>query len=89
LSVEDNGMGIQSQHRERVFERFYRILGSGQSGSGLGLAIVAEVTKRHGATISLDHGRNGIGTLFNIIFPIHGMAGKEIAATVAGAQAAR
>jgi signal transduction histidine kinase len=68
--VEDNGPGIAAQHRERVFERFYRILGSGQSGSGLGLAIVAEVVKRHGAEIRLGQGRTGTGTRVSIYFPI-------------------
>jgi len=72
LRVEDNGPGIAPPHRERVFERFYRVLGSGQSGSGLGLAIVAEVAKRHGATINLDEGRDGKGTLITIRFPHHG-----------------
>ena len=88
LSVEDNGMGIQPQYRERIFERFYRILGSGQSGSGLGLAIVAEVAKRHGATIKLDQGRGGIGTLFSIHFPIYSMPQKETFAVAASAQLA-
>jgi len=69
LRVEDNGPGIEPQHRERVFERFYRVLGTGQSGSGLGLSIVAEVVKRHMATISLDTGSDGRGTLINIRFP--------------------
>lgn len=72
LRVEDNGPGIAPEHRERVFERFYRVLGSGQSGSGLGLAIVAEVAKRHGATISLDEGQNRKGTLITVRFPHHG-----------------
>ncbi|MFA5242843.1 MAG: sensor histidine kinase N-terminal domain-containing protein [Sulfuricella sp.] len=72
LRVEDNGPGITPEHRERVFERFYRVLGSGQSGSGLGLAIVAEVAKRHGATISLDEGCDGKGTLITVRFPHHG-----------------
>jgi two-component system sensor histidine kinase TctE len=72
LQVEDNGPGIAPQHRERVFERFYRILGSGQSGSGLGLAIVAEVAKRHAATITLGEGKDGTGTLISIHFPHHG-----------------
>lgn len=70
LCVEDNGTGIEPQYRERVFERFYRILGSGQSGSGLGLAIVAEVVKRHGAEITLEQGGNGEGTLISIRLPI-------------------
>ena len=69
LSVEDNGPGIEPQHRERVFERFYRILGSGQSGSGLGLSIVAEVAKRHGAELKLDAGSNGTGTKISLRFP--------------------
>lgn len=68
LCVEDNGPGIEQQHRERVFERFYRVLGSGQSGSGLGLAIVAEVAKRHGAEIKLEHGSEGTGTRISIYF---------------------
>ena len=68
LRVEDNGPGIAQPHRERVFERFYRILGSGQSGSGLGLAIVAEVAKRHGAEIKLESGSEGTGTRISIYF---------------------
>ena len=70
LSVEDNGPGIEPQHRERVFERFYRILGSGQSGSGLGLSIVAEVAKRHGAELTLSAGSNGAGTRIAVRFPL-------------------
>lgn len=69
LSVEDNGPGIEPQHRERVFERFYRVLGSGQSGSGIGLAIVAEVAKRHGAELKLEAGNEGVGTRINVLFP--------------------
>ncbi|MDD5057106.1 MAG: ATP-binding protein [Sideroxydans sp.] len=70
LSVEDNGPGIDPQHRERVFERFYRILGSGQSGSGLGLSIVAEVAKRHNAELLLDAGKDGVGTRISVRFPL-------------------
>ncbi|MFH0934017.1 MAG: ATP-binding protein [Pseudomonadota bacterium] len=69
LCVEDNGPGIDPQHRERVFERFYRVLGSGQSGSGLGLAIVAEVAKRHNAILRLDAGSGGKGTCISVHFP--------------------
>lgn len=73
LRVEDNGPGIPPEHRERVFERFYRVLGSGQSGSGLGLAIVAEVVKRHGATIFLGEGNNGAGLAVSVCFPHHSL----------------
>ena len=70
LCVEDNGPGIAPEHRERVFERFYRILGSGQSGSGLGLSIVAEVAKRHGAELTLSEGKDGIGARFCVRFQL-------------------
>ena len=45
LSVEDSGPGIPLAERERVFDRFYRVLGSGGEGSGLGLAIVREIAR--------------------------------------------
>ena len=67
--MEDNGPGIDFQYRERVFERFYRVLGNGQSGSGLGLSIVAEVAKRHNAEIKLDTGNSGAGTRISVRFP--------------------
>ena len=69
LSVEDNGPGIPESERERVFERFYRVLGTGVDGCGLGLAIVREIAQRHGAEVSLGEGTGGSGTLIKIAFP--------------------
>ena len=54
LHVADNGPGIPVAERERVFDPFYRVLGSGQTGSGLGLAIVRTLVRRLGASIHLD-----------------------------------
>ena len=51
LAVEDSGPGISVEERERVFDRFYRVLGSQADGSGLGLAIVREIAIRHHARI--------------------------------------
>ncbi len=68
LSVIDDGPGIPECERERVFERFYRILGSGPSGSGLGLAIVHEIALAHRAKISLDDPSNGKGTTVVVSF---------------------
>jgi two-component system, OmpR family, sensor histidine kinase TctE len=53
LAVEDNGPGIPAEEREKVFDRFYRRMGSGQEGSGLGLAIVKEIAQLHQATIEI------------------------------------
>jgi two-component system sensor histidine kinase TctE len=68
LEVEDNGPGISENDRERVFERFYRVLGSNQEGCGLGLAIVREIADRHQAVIQLLSGSGGTGTLMRVIF---------------------
>lgn len=54
LAVEDSGPGIPTDERERVFDRFYRVLGSGVDGSGLGLAIVKEIAQRHQARVIIS-----------------------------------
>ena len=68
LSVEDTGPGVHPSERERVFERFYRVLGTGADGCGLGLAIVREIAQSHGADVSLSPGAHG-GTLVTVAFP--------------------
>ena len=68
LSVEDNGPGIVPGERERVFERFHRVLGTGVEGCGLGLAIVREIAQGHNADVRLTAGAHGVGTLVTIIF---------------------
>lgn len=69
LEVEDNGMGIAEGERELVFERFYRVLGSGAEGSGLGLAIVREIAELHRANVLLKPAVQGSGTLVQVVFP--------------------
>ena len=53
LSIQDNGPGIPLAERERVFDPFYRMLGSNQVGSGLGMSIVKTIAERIGAEIQL------------------------------------
>lgn len=55
VQVSDNGPGIPPAERQRVFDPFYRVLGSGETGSGLGLAIVMTTAKRIGAQLHLDY----------------------------------
>ena len=69
LSVEDNGPGIPESERSRVFERFYRVLGTGTEGCGLGLAIVREIAQSHGAEVKLATSAGGTGTTARVIFP--------------------
>ncbi len=68
--VTDTGPGIPLELRERVFERFYRVLGTQAAGSGLGLAIVSQITELHHATIHLNTPDNGMGLQFDIVFPM-------------------
>lgn len=68
LYVEDDGPGIPPDQRERVFERFYRILGSGEDGCGLGLSIVREIAEHHHGTVSIDGGARR-GAKFSVRLP--------------------
>jgi len=72
IVVEDTGPGIPADERDRVFDRFYRVLGTGQSGSGLGLSIVHTIATRIGASITLGDAtwRDGRGGLrVTLTFP--------------------
>lgn len=56
LSVKDTGIGIPTQHQERIFERFYRVDKSHSKeigGTGLGLSIVKHAVRLHNGTIDL------------------------------------
>jgi two-component system sensor histidine kinase TctE len=68
LAVEDNGPGIPDAERTRVFQRFYRVLGSGDDGCGLGLAIVREIAQSHAAEVTLEDGAGGAGTTVVVTF---------------------
>jgi len=69
LSVQDNGPGIPEPERGRVFERFYRALGTGTEGCGLGLAIVREIALSHRGEVTLAEGAGGRGTVVRVAFP--------------------
>ena len=69
LSISDDGPSIPPEERTRIFERFHRLLGGHTEGSGLGLAIVSEIASLHGARITLEEDRDGIGNTFTVIFP--------------------
>jgi len=76
LRVEDNGPGVPPAERERVFERFHRVLGSGvQEGAGLGLAIVREIAQSHGGRVWLLAGDGDRGTRVDVVLPRQPSAG--------------
>ena len=51
LTIRDNGPGVPADSIERIFDRFYRVLGTEQRGSGLGLSIVKRIAELHSAEI--------------------------------------
>lgn len=69
LEIEDNGIGIQEDQAELVFERFYRADDAIAEGSGLGLAIVREIAEQHRASCSLSPNPKGKGTIARVVFP--------------------
>ena len=71
LTVADTGIGIEPEHQERIFERFYRVDKSHSKavgGTGLGLSIVKHAALIHHAQIRLDS-TLGKGTSVQVIFP--------------------
>jgi len=72
LSVRDNGVGISSKDRKRIFERFYRVdnlLTRKTEGSGLGLAITKRIIEAHGGRIKVDS-EVGRGSRFTLQLPV-------------------
>lgn len=64
VTVRDSGSGIPSVHRERVFERFYRVDPARsriEGGTGLGLSIVRHLVAAHGGEVGIDS-EVGVGT---------------------------
>lgn len=67
IRITDNGSGIQKNHFNRLFERFYRVDNSGNritGGSGLGLAIVKHIVDAHNEKLYVESDY-GVGSEFS------------------------
>jgi signal transduction histidine kinase len=67
ITIEDNGIGIADDKKEKVFDMFYRAT-TLSTGSGLGLYIVKETLEKLGGTITLESKLN-MGTKFSMQIP--------------------
>jgi two-component system OmpR family sensor kinase len=72
VRVEDSGIGLDAEDRERLFERLYRGARARElrpSGTGLGLAIARWIVESHAGTIELVDGDGG-GTVAVVTLPV-------------------
>ena len=82
LVVEDTGCGIAPEFLPHIFDRFYRVPGTGtapapEQGLGLGLSFVAWIAKAHNGVVNVDSAP-GKGTRFRIRFPDAGAASHPL-----------
>jgi len=70
FSVSDNGIGLEDQYSDRIFEVFKRLHAIGKyEGAGIGLAIVKRIIDRHGGNIWVES-EYGAGSTFYFTLPI-------------------
>ena len=80
LQVEDGGPGLAEADLQRLGERFFRVLGSGQSGSGLGWSIVRRIAAAQGATVAVARSAALGGLAVSVRWPAAAPAGPATAA---------
>jgi two-component system sensor histidine kinase VicK len=76
VAVTDDGPGIAADDHERIFERFYRVSGSGSAGSGLGLAIARGLVELHGGRVWVES-TPGHGSTFHVALPVDASSGAD------------
>ena len=69
LTVEDSGPGLGEADLQRLGERFFRVVGSGQNGSGLGWSIVRRVAQVHGAKLNAHRSARLGGLAVEVVWP--------------------
>jgi signal transduction histidine kinase/ABC-type amino acid transport substrate-binding protein len=69
VSVEDNGIGIEEKHIDKIFKPFERLHGrTTYEGTGIGLTICNKIVARHGGKITVQR-QSTNGVIFNIYLP--------------------
>jgi two-component system heavy metal sensor histidine kinase CusS len=75
VTVADSGRGVEPEHLDRVFDRFFqadaaRDRSDIKRGGGLGLSICRSIIERHGGRISIDSPGVGLGATVRVIVPL-------------------
>lgn len=80
IKVSDTGIGISNKHKDKIFERFFRVENPDRdivSGTGVGLHLVSEYVKLHGGSVSVDS-LEGKGSVFTVLITIHNSSYQEM-----------
>ncbi|MBI3504401.1 MAG: PAS domain-containing protein [Proteobacteria bacterium] len=77
IVVQDNGIGFNEEHKEKIFRMFERLHGRSEyEGSGIGLSICRKIAERHGGTIAATSSA-GQGATFTVALPVmHAATGR-------------
>jgi PAS domain S-box-containing protein len=71
ITFQDNGIGLEPEHSERIFETFERLHGKNDyPGTGVGLAICKRIVERHQGTITVSSSP-GKGAAFTVSLPVY------------------
>lgn len=78
IAVSDQGPGIPAAEQTKIFDKFYRIAGSGRRacGTGMGLAIVKGLVEAHGGHIQVKSAP-GLGSTFTVVLPVETTHGVQ------------
>ena len=68
FSVEDNGIGIDPEYRDKIFGLFRRLHGADSTSTGVGLALCKEIIERNSGRIWVES-RPGGGSIFRFTLP--------------------
>ncbi|GAL70828.1 two-component regulator propeller domain-containing protein [Jejuia pallidilutea] len=76
IKVEDSGVGIAEEYRDKIFERFFELSINNKpdtnynKGTGIGLSIVKNIIDLHKGEITVSSNETGIGSVFTVVLPL-------------------
>jgi signal transduction histidine kinase len=77
ITIEDNGIGFETKHADRIFGAFERLHGRSEyEGTGIGLSIARKIAWRHGGHITATSAPNE-GSVFTVTLPLSHLSNRN------------